>query len=230
MNGGIPLLDGLAEEVVADFLSLAEHAAFPRGARLFTEGEPGDCVLVLLSGKVKATRPSPEGGEILLNMAGPGELLGELRLFDTAPRQATATAVQETTAYRAPVKEMSDWIDRHPEAARRVMGLLAARIRRMNDRIEDAAGVDVATRVARVLVEQGARFARRTSVGLRLTLDLSQDDLAHHVRASRERVNQILVDFTRRGWITRDGGDLLILDAPQLTRRARHRSRRPSLP
>ncbi|MFI6502570.1 Crp/Fnr family transcriptional regulator [Nonomuraea typhae] len=225
----VPLLAGLPDAAVLDFLGLAVPAAFRRGERLFAEGDPGDHVLVLLTGKVKLTRPGPHGGESLLTMSGPGELLGELCVFDAAPRQATAVAVQDTTACRTSATDMSDWLDRHQEASRRLMSLLAARIRRMNDRFEDAAGVDVATRVARVLVEQGARFARRTSMGLRLTLDLSQDDLACHVRASRERVNQILGDFTRRGWIARDGGDLIILDAPQLTRRARHGTRRPTL-
>ncbi|MFI6316009.1 Crp/Fnr family transcriptional regulator [Nonomuraea sp. NPDC050556] len=225
-----PLLNGLPDETVAAFLTRVSYHTHPRGSRVFSEGDPGDRVLILLSGKVKVTRSGP----VLLTMVGPGELLGELCLFDASPRQATATAVQEGDLCSIPAPAMLAWLEAHPCASLRMMRLLAERVRTMNDRFEDASGVDVATRVARVLVEQGGRFGRATRVGVRIRLDLSQDDLAHHVRASRERVNQILGDFSRRGWIRRDGAELVVLDGQRLTGRARYRPesarRRPTLP
>ncbi|MFI6577915.1 Crp/Fnr family transcriptional regulator [Nocardiopsis sp. NPDC050513] len=228
-----PLLSGLPERAVDDFLRLARTRLHRRGTRLFSEGEPGGCVYLLLSGKVKVTRPGLDGTEILSTMVGPGELLGELTAFDGAPRHADATVVRDSAVVRIPAPALLDWLRRNPAASLRMMSLLAERVRRMNDRLEDSSGADVATRVARALVEHAARFGRRTSEGLRFALDLRQDELAHHLRASRERVNQVLVDFSRRGWIERDGEEFVVLDPAALTRRARYRPetahRRPSV-
>jgi CRP/FNR family transcriptional regulator len=101
--------------------------------------------------------------------------------------------------------------------------VLADRIRRLNDMLEDAGGGDVAMRVARALIDFGGRFGKQTKIGQRFQLDLSQDELAHDVRASRERVNQILVDFSRRGWLLREGNEFVILEFDRLIRRARLR-------
>ncbi|MFD9904016.1 Crp/Fnr family transcriptional regulator [Streptomyces sp. NPDC059063] len=229
----VPLLVGLPAAACADFDRVAVHGTFRRGTPVFVEGEAGDCVFVILRGKVKVTRPDSDGKDVLFTMAGPGQLLGELCVFDGGPRHSTATAVQDTDVCWVPVLAMRDWLARHPEAALRMMRLLATRIRGINDRLEDVTGVDVATRVARALVEQASRFGRRTPLGPRFSLDLSQDELARHVRASRERVNQVLMDFSRRGWVLREGGEWIVLDPPGLTRRARYRAetaeRRPSI-
>lgn len=230
---GSPLLHGLPPTAVLDFLELAQRRVYSAGARLFREGDHADGVFVLASGKVKVTRPGPDGKDIIFTMAGAGNLLGELVVFDGGGRQADATAVRETVTAWVSVTQMRDWLDRHPAAGFRMMRLLAERVRRINDRLEDIAGVDVATRVARALVEHAARFGWNTDEGVRFQLDLSQDELAHHVRASRERVNQVLVEFTRRGWIRRDSAEFVVLDADGLTRRARYRPetarRRPSV-
>ncbi|MER5303772.1 Crp/Fnr family transcriptional regulator [Streptomyces lasiicapitis] len=232
-GAAVPLLAGLPAPALADFDRIAVHGTFRREAPVFVEGEDGDCVFLILRGKVKVTRPGPEGKDVLFTMVGPGQLLGELCVFDGGPRHSTATAVQETDLCWIPVPAMRGWLARHPEASLRMMHLLATRIRNVNDRLEDVTGVDVATRVARALVEQASRFGRRTPLGLRFSLDLSQDELARHVRASRERVNQVLMDFSRRGWLLREGNEWIVLDPPGLTRRARYRaetaSRRPSI-
>lgn len=228
-----PLLSGLPPEVVTEFLEMAVRRAFPGGAHLFAEGEHGDGLFLLVSGKVKVTRPGPDGKDIICTIAGPGNLLGELTVFDGGCRHADATAVRDTVAAWVATSAMRGWLGRHPVASFRMMRLLAERVRQVNDRLEDASGVDVATRVARALVEQGGRFGWPSPDGLRFSLDLNQDELAHHVRASRERVNQILVDFARRGWVRREGNEFVVLDAETLTRRARYRpetaERRPSV-
>ncbi|QDQ10020.1 Crp/Fnr family transcriptional regulator [Streptomyces spectabilis] len=229
----VPLLVGLPAPALADFDRLAAHGTFRRRTPVFVEGEEGDCVFVVLSGKVKVTRPDPDGKDVLFAMVGPGQLLGELCVFDGGTRHSTATAVRDTDVCWVAAAAMRGWLGRHPEASLRMMRLLATRIRGINDRLEDVTGVDVATRVARALVEQASRFGRRTPLGPRFSLDLSQDELARHVRASRERVNQVLMDFSRRGWVLREGGEWIVLDPSGLTRRARYRpetaARRPAI-
>lgn len=218
-----PLLSGLPPEVADDFLASARLRGFGAGDRLYTEGEPGDCVYLLVSGKVKMTHRGPGGTEVPHAMAGPGELIGELTVLTGGGRKATATAVCATVAASPEPGGLEEWLERHPAAAFRMMELLIGRVRRMNALMDVQLGADVPTRVARALAEQAARFGRPTPEGVRFRLDLRQEELARHLCASRERVNQVLVDFSRRGWIRRDGPDLVVLAPEALNRRGRVR-------
>lgn len=217
-----PLLIGLPDAAVQDFAAAAEIIRVPALGTIFDEGEPGDRVFLVISGKVKVTRPGDDGKDNVFTIAGAGDLLGELSMFDGAVRLATARAVRLTQVAWLSNDRMRDWLERHPEASRRFMRILIARIRYQNDALEDIYGLDVGTRVARAVIRQGSRFGRRTTEGLRLDIGLSQEELALHVRASRESVNQALSAFSRHGWIRREGAELIILDEEALTRQAHY--------
>jgi CRP/FNR family cyclic AMP-dependent transcriptional regulator len=228
-----PLLRGLPEDARRAFIRLATVRQLDRGEVIFDEGDPADTFLLVLSGKIKVTRPSDSGKETVFTILGPDDLLGELALFDDTARQATAVAVRPSRAAVVANADMRAWFTEHPVAMQRFAQLLAQRVRRLNDALEDVYGLDVATRVARALVLQSAQFGRRTGEGLQVDLDLNQEELALHVRASRERVNQVLADFGRRGWLRREGAGLIVMDPDALRGRARFRSevenRRPTI-
>jgi CRP/FNR family cyclic AMP-dependent transcriptional regulator len=221
--GDCALLSGQSTEALRAFDALAQPVTLARGATLFSEGEPGGSVYVVLEGKLKVTRPADDGKETIFTIVGPDDLLGELAVFDDGPRQATAVALQPCTLARASNADVRAWFDAHPATLRRFSELLVARVRRLNDSLEDVYGLDVATRLARVLVRQSAQFGRRTGLGVQVDLDLNQEELALHVRASRERVNQVLNDFARRGWLRREAGGIVVVDWDALEHRARFR-------
>ena len=93
-----PLFAALEDEAAGELQASMTKVALPRGHVLFTEGEPGDRLFIVNSGKIKLGRTSSDGRENLLAVLGPGEMFGELSLFDPGPRTATATAVM----YRDP--------------------------------------------------------------------------------------------------------------------------------
>ena len=217
------LLRGQSPDAVRAFQALADPLSLNRGETLFSEGEPGGSIYVVLSGKLKVTRPADEGKETIFTIVGPDDLLGELAVFDDGHRQATAVALQPCDLMVASNADVRSWFDTHPATLRRFSELLVARVRRLNDSLEDVYGLDVATRLARVLVRQSAQFGRRTGLGVQVDLDLNQEELALHVRASRERVNQVLNDFARRGWLRREAGGIVVVDWEALEHRARFR-------
>ena len=118
------------------------------------------------------------------------------------------------------VVAMRQWFRNFPMALIPFMGLLQRRDQSQNDAHNDMFGLDASARVARAIVRETNRFGRRTDEGIRVANVLSQEDLALHVRSSRERVNRILAGFSQQGWLRRDGGDLLVLNEAQLSRRA----------
>jgi CRP/FNR family transcriptional regulator len=217
------LLKDQSPDAVRAFGALAQPLSLPRGETLFHEGDPGGRTYVVLHGKLKVTRPADDSKETIFTIVGPDDLLGELAVFDDGPRQATAVALRPCELVVASNADIRAWFDTYPATLRRFSQLLVARVRRLNDSLEDVYGLDVATRLARVLVRQSAQFGRRTGLGVQVDLDLSQEELALHVRASRERVNQVLNDFARRGWLRKESTGIVVIDWEALERRAKFR-------
>ena len=207
-----------AAEALAQALEIAE---FPRGATLFSEGEPGDRLYIVSSGKVKIGRKSPDGRENLLMVAGPSDMFGELSIFDPGPRTSTATTVTEVRAVSMDRPALRQWIATRPEIAEQLLRALARRLRRTNSMLADMIFTDVPGRVAKALLQLAQRFGSQEAGLLRVTHDLTQEEIAQFVGASRETVNKALADFAHRGWVRLEGKSVVILDRERLARRAR---------
>ena len=193
----------------------------PRGAVLFNEGEPGDSLYIVLSGKIKLGRRAADGRQNLVAVMGPSDTIGELSLFDPGPRSATATAVTDARLARLRKQALRPWLTNRPEIAEQLLRVLARRLRRTNDQLADLIFTDVPGRVAKNLLQMAGKFGSRDGGVLRVTHDLTQEELAQLVGASRETVNKALADFASRGWLRLDGKSVIILDPERLARRAR---------
>jgi CRP-like cAMP-binding protein len=208
------------EETRKLFESMAK-VTLARGEVLFHEGEPGDRLYVIARGKIKLGRRSTDGRENLLSILGPGEMFGELSLFDPGPRTATASSVSDSLLYELHHEQLVSWIEGHPRVSRHLLMALAQRLRRTNDTLADLVFSDVPGRVAKALLDLANRFGEPTDDGIRVAHDLTQEELAQLVGASRETVNKALADFTGRGWVRREGRAVVLLDIERLERRAR---------
>ncbi|QAY63704.1 Crp/Fnr family transcriptional regulator [Xylanimonas allomyrinae] len=192
-----------------------------RGDVLFREGEPGDRLYVIAQGKIKLGRRSSDGRENLLSVLGPGEMFGELSLFDPGPRTATASSVSDSVVYELRHQALVAWVGEHPNVATHLLGALARRLRRTNETLADLVFSDVPGRVAKALLDLSTRFGEPSDDGVRVAHDLTQEELAQLVGASRETVNKALADFASRGWVRREGRAVVLLDVDRLERRAR---------
>ncbi|MFN8097736.1 MAG: Crp/Fnr family transcriptional regulator [Dermatophilaceae bacterium] len=216
-----PLFAGLNEQATQDLLSAMTPLRLERGDELFHEGDPGDRLYVITEGKVKLGRTSSDGRENLLAILGPGEMFGELSLFDPGPRTATATAVAETQMVGLTNDQLHSYVARHPNVALTLLAALARRLRRTNESVADLVFTDVPGRVAKALLELSGRFGRPVEDGVLVAHDLTQEELAQLVGASRETVNKALADFATRGWIKLEARAVLLIDLDRLRRRAR---------
>jgi CRP/FNR family transcriptional regulator, cyclic AMP receptor protein len=216
-----PLFAGLDDEAATSLRASMSRTHLERGDELFAEGDPGETLYVITEGKIKLGRSSSDGRENLLAILGPGEMFGELSLFDPGPRTATATAVAETTLLGIGHGPMQSWLTDRPEVAKQLLKALARRLRRTNEHLADLVFSDVPGRVAKALLDLSARFGRPTDAGILVAHDLTQEELAQLVGASRETVNKALADFATRGWLRLEARAVLILDEERLQRRAR---------
>lgn len=220
---GMPLLGVLTDEARSGLARrLSRHAA-RRGEVVFAEGEAGHTLHLILTGKVKISRAAPDGRENVLAVLGPGEVFGELSLFDPGPRTATATALSDLDYASLDHADLRPWLGSRPEAAEMLLQVLARRLRRTNSALADLVFVDVPGRVAKALLDLAGRFGSPDAAtdGIRVDHGLTQEELAQLVGASRETVNKALADFAARGWLRLDSRAVILLDSERLSRRSR---------
>jgi CRP/FNR family cyclic AMP-dependent transcriptional regulator len=214
------MLQGVAPGADSALAHQQRPVHFNRRHRVLDELEPGNCLYLVITGKVKIGRCSPDGHENLLTIMGPSDMFGELSIFDPGPRTSSATTITEVRAVSMDRKTLRAWIADHPETAEQLLRVLARQVRRTTNDLSDLIFADVPGRVARKLLQLARRFGTQEPGALRVTHDLTQEEIAQLVGSSRETVNKTLSDFAHRGWIRLDGKSVLISDTERLARRA----------
>jgi len=216
-----PLFQALDEEAATALRASMTTTKLRRGEVLFHEGDTGDKLYLVTDGKVKLGRTSSDGRENLLAILVPGEMFVELSLFDPGPRSATVTAVTDSAFLSLSHEDLLKWLEGRPAVAHGLLAQLAGRLRKTNEVVADLVFSDVPGRVAKALLDLSARFGRTADDGVHVHHDLTQEELAQLVGASRETVNKALADFVSRGWLRLEPRSVVILDLERLSHRAR---------
>jgi CRP/FNR family transcriptional regulator, cyclic AMP receptor protein len=189
---------------------------FRRGQIVFTAGDPGDTLIVVISGRIKVVVRSADGGELTLTIIGPGDVLGELSVADGGPRSADAETLDECRLLLMPRETILDVCSRAPAVAQALTASIAAMLRRLTEAASDLVFLDMPRRVAKVLLGQ----PRGDDGVVRLTV--SQEELAHQVGSTRQSVNAALRGFERRGWIDVHDRTMTVKQPAALARFAGH--------
>jgi CRP/FNR family transcriptional regulator len=216
-----PLFNALDDDGARGLRRQMAEVKLSRGEHLFMEGDDGDALYVVIDGKMKLTRAAADGRENLLSVIGPGEMFGELSLFDPRPRTSSASAVTDALLAALKHEALMPLIHERPDVSFQMLRGLAQRLRRANDVTADLVFTDVPGRVAKNLLDLAERFGNQETDGLHVHHDLTQEELAQLVGASRETVNKALADFAARGWLQISARSVLILDSERLRKRAR---------
>lgn len=219
--GQAAIFRGVEPSAVRELTEDLSTLDVPAGHVFFTDGEQGDRLYVIIAGKVKVGRRSPEGRESVFTIRGPSESFGELSVFDPGPRTSTATALTRVNAMPIDGDKLRAWITGHPVVAERMLRILARRLRRTDDVLSDLILTDVPGRLAKQLLGLAQRFGIQEDGAIRVTHGLTQEELAHLVGSSRETVNKALSDFSQRGWIRLERKGIVIAESEHLARRAR---------
>jgi CRP/FNR family transcriptional regulator, cyclic AMP receptor protein len=215
-----PLFVALDDDSAAALQAGVTIVELSRGDRLFEEGASGNQLYVVLDGKIKLTRTAADGRENLLSVLGPGEMFGELSLFDPRPRTASAIAVTDSRLGALAHDDLRSWLTGRPDVALHLLQALAQRLRRANDVMADLVFTDVPGRVAKALLDLADRFGEARDGGLQVNHDLTQEELAQLVGASRETVNKALADFAARGWLQLSAKSVLLIEPERLRKRS----------
>jgi CRP/FNR family transcriptional regulator, cyclic AMP receptor protein len=200
-----------AEELEA-VAAASRLRVFRRGQVVFTAGQPGDTVIVVVSGRLKVVVRSAEGGELTLTVVQPGGVFGELAAVDGGPRSADAETLEESRLLLIPRELVQDMCARVPAVSLAVAKSLAATLRRLTEGTSDLVFLDLPRRVAKVLLSQPP-----DEHGV-IRLKMSQEQLAHQAAGTRQSVNAALRGFERRGWIEIHDRAVTVKQAAALSR------------
>ncbi|MGH9048299.1 MAG: Crp/Fnr family transcriptional regulator [Acidimicrobiia bacterium] len=202
-------------------LARGTRRVFPDGATLFREGGHSSHVVVVLSGRVKVFFTDREGRESMLNVRGTGDILGELSVLDGEPHSATVVTLGPLAGLVLPAEEFRALLADRPALSMAVLELVVGRLRDADRKRVEFGSYDSRGRVARRLVELAERFGEEGRKGVRITLRLSQEELAGWTGSSREAVAKALADFRGRGWVETGRRTVIVLDPAALANEAR---------
>jgi CRP-like cAMP-binding protein len=187
---------------------------------LLNEGDTSDRVIIVTKGRVKVSYFTEDGREVMLAVREPGDLLGELSAFDGEPHSATADAMEEVETLTLSRDAFSEWLKQNPRVALSLLELLTRRLRDADLKRIEFTAYDTVGRVARRLVELSERFGEETEDGLKISLPLSQEELASWTGCSREAASKALQALRKRGLVETRRRAVVVLDREGLARRA----------
>jgi CRP/FNR family cyclic AMP-dependent transcriptional regulator len=204
----VPFFTQLVDNELEAVRALATEKNYPKNAVVLTEGEMGDSLYMIQSGKVKVFIGDENGREIILKILSPGAFFGEMSMIDKQPRSASVRTIEASSFLVLTHAAFERCIEQVPRIANLVMRCLAERVREADRKIGTLALMDVYGRVASTLLELAVYNDGKLMVGEKL----SQQDLANMVGASREMVNRILKDLSDRGFISIESKEITIVN------------------
>jgi len=204
----IPLFEGLPGDQHEDLAMIIADQVFNRGQTIFTEGDDGTGFYVVISGRVKIFKLSPEGKEQILHFFGPGEPFGEVAVFAGQHFPASAGAMEESRIFFFPRDSFIDLIRKTPSLALNMLAILSMRLRRFARLIDDLSLKEVPGRLSAYLLY----LSEQEKGSSNLELNITKSQLASLLGTIPETLSRILSKMVKQALIELDGPRIRILD------------------
>jgi CRP/FNR family cyclic AMP-dependent transcriptional regulator len=205
--GELELFQGLDSSELEELNRILRGSTVQAGTHFITAEQPGEVVYVLLEGTVKIYVTRSDGREVILAFLGRGDTVGEMSLADSAGRSANVVTTERSRLLWMDRATFQGCLRTMTPLANNLVRLLSRRLRFANEQVQALCTLDVPGRVARQILAMADRYGNpEAGCEVRIPLRLTQSDLGEIVGASRERVNQVIVDFKQRGLISVDPG------------------------
>ena len=194
------LFRGLPEAAIERLAGLAVRRNYDKGAIIFAQGDQGDALYGVASGRIRISASGSGGQEVFLNIMEPGDTFGEIAVMDGLPRTAAATALDAATLVVIKRQDFLQLLEREPPLAIHLLKLLCERLRWTSELVEESAFLAGEARLAKRLLILATLHGRATAIGV-MELGISQAELARFLGISRQIVNQHLSEWRRHGWV-----------------------------
>lgn len=214
---GSVFLAAMTAENRAALLAHSRVVHKPKGGHLFAQGDPGETLFVIEQGRVEVSVTSLAGRKSVLAILQPGDVLGEIALFDDQGRSADATCLSEAHLRVLSRRDVDTFLRDHPDAVMPLIAELCQRVRNATDMFSLATQTAGKTRLARILLRVGDRLGVETDRGRLVPAEMSQTDLGDLAGLARENVNRQLKAWEKDGWIVQSRDGIVLRDVDALT-------------
>jgi len=196
----VSIFASIGERDIDRLLGVTTTKRLDKKEVLFRKGDPGNQLYGVLSGRLKVMAAGKDGKELVFNLMGPGEVIGEIALMDSDVRSATVVAIESVELLTLHRRELLPFLEGHPKVAIHLAGVLARRLRRLSEHTEDALFLPLPSRMAKTLVALAASYGHEGAGPV--DIRLAQQDLGDMVGTSRESVNKQLRAWEDDGLVT----------------------------
>jgi CRP/FNR family transcriptional regulator, cyclic AMP receptor protein len=208
--GDVPLFAGLPPAALDDLARDSRTRRYAAGQVLWSEGDPGEALLVLEEGQLRVSRFTGAGVEVVLAVVEAPAAIGELALLDGTPRDASVIAQKPVTVRFVPRSVFQALLRREPAVVEGLLRSLAAMVRAGNARHAKTVGLDVPGRLAAWLLTRAAESETGQRARAEIALGRSQGQLAAELGTTRSTLNRALNGFEALGYLSRDGDRVVI--------------------
>ena len=215
--GDSTIFSGLEPRDLDAVMSLAVRRRYRAREVVLRKGDPALQIYVIVSGRLKAITSGAEGREATLSIMGPGEVFGEVAVLDGEPRSATISALERCELLVIQRNDFYRYLETSPRVAIKLLEVLARRLRRLSERVEDATFLEIPGRLAKQLLRLADGYGRNIGSGaVRIELKLSQQELGDLVGVTRESINKQLRAWVGEGLVEHQDGRLVLLKVDAL--------------
>lgn len=212
--GSSRLFYGLPERIIDQLDTIAIRRKYEKDERIFSQGDEGDSLYCVISGRVRIDAVGSAGQEVFLNYMVPGDSFGEIAVVDGLPRTAGASATEPTLLLAVHGSALRKLMNEESELAIHLLGLFCERIRWTTSLYEDSAFLNAPARMAKRVLSLATLHGRTVEDGLELRI--SQSELARFLGTSRQLVNQYLQDWREQGWVEVTRARVFVRDVASL--------------
>ena len=202
------IFSGSSEEELAELAGLAARRSFVPGEFVFWEGDAPDSFYIVIEGRVKVLKHSSLGKEFIIAFFGPGEIFGEVAVFQDRPYPASAQAAADTKVLRIRREDFLSFVAQRPQVVLRIISVLGERLRDAQGRLKDLAGERVEQRLARTLLMLSAKLGA--------TLPFTRQEIADMAGTTTETAIRFISRLKDGGIIRSARGRITILDKTRL--------------
>ncbi len=208
----VPLFLGMTDAALDDIRRLTVRKSISKDTILVQENELGDCMYMIMEGKVKVTNVGSDGKEVILSVLGPGDFFGEMALLDEEPRSATVVTLEATEMLLLRRKDFHSLLEQNRELLSNLLSTISQRLRHANAQIRSLALLDVLGRIAKLLLEIASKEGRKLLDGSVVFRRPTHQEIASMVGTSRETVSRMIGELSRDGYLRISGKDIIIRD------------------
>lgn len=206
----------LGEPSLMELEDITRMQGFPKNQPIYFANEPSSSIFFLKKGRVKLTRTSPDGKEMIIGLINPGEVFGEMAVVDEGERSDYAIALDECLICAISKDDFSIFVSKNPELDRKITRLIGFRMRKYSERIEQLVFKDAPQRIISFIVNYAEEQGKKIGDEIYIKPFLTHKDIADLTACSRQTVNSILTDLREKGIITFDRKKLVIYDMAKL--------------